>query len=175
MNLEEFGYQFGVHGAENLISKLNQIERETEELDEAAAHLGNTFQQVFDLSLRRAIPPAFIKMVMDEAMAFSKQAEYIDRLAQTSGISAKSIQQLGYALHRFGGDVSTATMQLDQLQGKLEKFWKPVNKGGGLASELAQLSKKHKVDLRGVTSSIDLLKAISVPYIRLPRRSLSLS
>ena len=170
MNLEEFGYQFGVHGAENLISKLNQIERETEELDEAAAHLGNTFQQVFDLSLRRAIPPAFIKMVMDEAMAFSKQAEYIDRLAQTSGISAKSIQQLGYALHRFGGDVSTATMQLDQLQGKLEKFWKPVNKGGGLASELAQLSKKHKVDLRGVTSSIDLLKAISVRMEKLSER-----
>lgn len=170
MNLEEFGYQFGVHGAENLISKLNQIETETEQLDDAVKHLGNTFQQLFDIALRSSIPPAFIKMVMDQAMAFSKQAEYIDRLAQTSGISAKSIQQLGYALHRFGGDVSIATMQLDQLQGKLEKFWKPINKGGGLASELAQLAKKHKVDLNGVTSSIDLLKAIAVRMEKLSER-----
>ena len=48
MNLEEFSYQFGVNGAENLIAKLNQIETETENLDNAAEHLGNTFQKLFD-------------------------------------------------------------------------------------------------------------------------------
>lgn len=170
MNLEEFGYQFGVNGAENLISKLNQIESETEQLDNAVQHLGNTFQQFFDLALRSAIPPAFIKMVMDQAMAFSKQAEYIDRLSQTSGISAKTIQQFGYALHRFGGDVSTATAQLDHLQSKLEQFRKPIHKGGGLASELAKLAKKYKVDLRGVNSSVDMLKALSVRMEKLSER-----
>lgn len=161
MNLEEFNYQFGINGAENLISKLNQIESETEELDQAVTHLGNTFQQFFDLALRSSIPPAFIKMVMDQARSFSKQAEYIDRLSQVSGMSARTIQQFGYALHRFGGDVTTATHQLDQLQTKLDKFAKPIHKGGGLASELAKLSKKHKVNLSGVTSSVDLLKAIA--------------
>lgn len=161
MNLEEFNYQFGVNGAENLIRKLNQIESETEELDQAVSHLGNTFQQFFDIALRSSIPPAFIKMVMDQARSFSKQAEYIDRLSQVSGISSRTIQQFGYALHRFGGDVTTAASQLDHLQTKLEKFQKPIAKGGGLASELARLSKKHKVNLKGVTSSVDLLKAIA--------------
>jgi len=170
MNLEDFGYQFGVHGAENLISKLNQIESETEDLDNAVQHLGNTFQKFFDLALRSAIPPAFIKMVMDQAMAFSKQAEYIERLAQTSGMSTRTIQQFGYALHRFGGDVSTATAQLDHLQTKLDQFAKPLNKGGGLASELSQLAKKYKVDLRGINSSVDLLKAISVRMEKLSER-----
>ena len=170
MNLEEFGYQFGVNGAENLISKLNQIETETEQLDNAVQHLGNTFQKFFDLSLRSAIPPAFIKMVMDSALAFSKQAEYIDRLAQTSGMSAKTIQQFGYALRKFGGDVSTAAMQLDHLETKLDRFRKPLHKGGGLASELARLSKKYKVDLRGVDSSINLLKALSVRMEKLSER-----
>ena len=170
MNLEEFGYQFGVNGAENLIAKLNQIETETEDLDNAVEHLGNTFQKFFDYALRSAIPPAFIKMVMDQAMAFSRQAEYIDRLSQTSGIATKTIQQFGYALHRFGGDVTTATAQLDHLQTQFEKFKNPISKGGGLASELAQLSKRHKVDLRGVTDSVDLLKAISVRMEKLSER-----
>lgn len=170
MNLEEFSYQFGVNGAENLISKLNQIERETEDLDNAVEHLGNTFQKFFDYALRSTIPPAFIKMVMDQAMAFSKQAEYIDRLSQTSGIATKTIQQFGYALHRFGGDVSTATAQLDHLQTQFEKFKKPIDKGGGIASELAQLAKLHKIDLRGVTSAVDLLKAISVRMEKLSER-----
>lgn len=170
MNLEEFGYQFGVNGAENLISKLNQIESETEDLDNAVEHLGNTFQKFFDYALRSAIPPAFIKMVMDQAMAFSKQAEYIDRLSQTSGIATKTIQQFGYALHRFGGDVTTATAQLDHLQTQFEKFKKPIAKGGGIASELAQLAKLHKIDLRGVTDSVDLLKAISVRMEKLSER-----
>ena len=170
MNLEEFSYQFGVNGAENLIAKLNQIETETEDLDNAVQHLGNTFQQLFDLSLRSAIPPAFIKMVMDQAMAFSRQAEYIDRLSQTSGIATKTIQQFGYALHRFGGDVSTATAQLDRLQTQFERFKKPISKGGGLASELAKIAKLHKVDLRGVTDSVDLLKAISVRMEKLSER-----
>ena len=170
MNLEEFGYQFGINGAENLIAKLNQIETETEDLDNAVEHLGNTFQKLFDYALRSAIPPSFIKMVMDQAMAFSKQAEYIDRLSQTSGIANKTIQQFGYALHRFGGDVSTAAAQLDHLQTQFERFKKPIGKGGGLASELAQLSKLHKVDLRGVTDSVDLLKAISVRMEKLSER-----
>lgn len=170
MNLEEFGYQFGVNGAENLIAKLNQIETETEDLDNAVEHLGNTFQKLFDYALRSAIPPSFIKMVMDQAMAFSKQAEYIDRLSQTSGIANKTIQQFGYALHRFGGDVSTAAAQLDHLQTQFERFKKPIGKGGGLASELAQLTKKYKVDLRGVTDSVDLLKAISVRMEKLSER-----
>lgn len=170
MNLEEFSYQFGVNGAENLISKLNQIESETEDLDNAVKHLGNTFQKFFDYALRSAIPPAFIKMVMDQAMAFSKQAEYIERLAQTSGISTRTIQQFGYALHRFGGDVTTATTQLDHLQTQFEKFKKPISKGGGIASELARLSKLHRVDLRGVTSAVDLLKAISVRMEKLSER-----
>ena len=126
MNLEEFSYQFGVNGAENLIAKLNQIETETENLDNAAEHLGNTFQKLFDYSLRSAIPPAFIKMVMDQAMAFSRQADYIDKLSQTSGIASRTIQQFGYALHKFGGDVNTATAQLDRLQTHFEKFIKCI-------------------------------------------------
>lgn len=170
MNLEEFSYQFGVNGAENLIAKLNQIETETENLDNAAEHLGNTFQKFFDYSLRSAIPPAFIKMVMDQAMAFSRQADYIDKLSQTSGLASKTIQQFGYALHKFGGDVNTATAQLDRLQTHFEKFKKPIDKGGGLASELAQLAKRYKVDLRGVTDGVDLLKAISVRMEKLSER-----
>ena len=48
MNIEEFSYEFNSVGAENLISKLRQMEYETNQLDKSVSQLSKRFGKLFD-------------------------------------------------------------------------------------------------------------------------------
>ena len=169
MNIEEFSYEFNSSGAENLISKLRQIEYETQQLDDAASHLTSTFGKLFDSFLRSSVPPAFIKMMADQAMVFSKQATYLDKLSQTSGISAKNIQQLGYALYKFGGDTDVAIRSLVSLKAKIDQLKELRKKGGEGLSELFTIKRKFGLSLAGAEDPMTLLKQIAATMDKLSK------
>ena len=169
MNIEEFSYEFNSNGVENLISKLKQMEYETNQLDEAASHLTSTFGKLFDTFLKSSVPPAFIKLIADQAMAFSKQAAYLDKLSQTSGISARNIQQLGYALYKFGGDTDVATRSLTSLKAKIDQLKEFRKKGREGFSELFTIKRKYGMSLVGADDPMTLLKQIAATMDKLSK------
>ena len=169
MNIEEFSYEFNSVGAENLISKLRQMEYETNQLDKSVSQLSKRFGKLFDFFLQSSVPPAFIKLIADQAMLFSKQAAYLDKLSQTSGISAKNIQQLGYALYKFGGDTDVATKSLVSLKEKIDQLKELKNKGQEGLSDLFTIKRKYGLSLNGAEDPMTLLKQIAATMDKLSK------
>lgn len=169
MNIEEFSYEFNSVGAENLISKLRQMEYETNQLDKSVSQLSKRFGKLFDFFLQSSVPPAFIKLIADQAMIFSKQAAYLDKLSQTSGISAKNIQQLGYALYKFGGDTDVATKSLVSLKEKIDQLKELKNKGQEGLSDLFTIKRKYGLSLNGAEDPMTLLKQIAATMDKLSK------
>lgn len=169
MNIEEFSYEFNSVGAENLISKLRQMEYETKQLDSSVSHLSKRFGSLFNLLLKSSVPPAFVKMIGDQAMAFSKQAAYLDKLSQVSGISAKNIQQLGYTLYKFGGDTDVATKSLTSLKDKIDQLKDLRRKGQEVFSDLFTIKRKFGLSLNGAEDPLTLLKQIAATMDKLSK------
>lgn len=169
MNIEEFSYEFNSTGVENLITKLRQMEYETTQLDKSVSSLSKRFGKLFDFFLNSSVPPAFVKLIADQAMTFSKQAAYLDKLSQTSGISAKNIQQLGYSLYKFGGDADVATRSLVSLKEKIDQLKELRKKGQEGFSELFTIRRKYGLSLNDAEDPMTLLKQIAATMDKLSK------
>lgn len=112
MILETFAFLFGTEGTDKVQKEVKDLQRSTEKVTEDNGKLKQSFQ-----SLLTAIGPLVSAYAgLRAVMNFTAENDQLWQMSQISGMSAKAISELGFAMEQFGGNTQTASHTIQNLQ-----------------------------------------------------------
>lgn len=120
MILDTFAFLFQSEGTEQVKKDVSDLRNENKKLVEENNNVGNSFQNLVGIIAPLVATYGALRSVMD----FSREAESIGLLANASGISARSLSELGFVSAEFGGNINTASNAIRGLERQLMSLYR---------------------------------------------------
>lgn len=120
MILDTFAFLFQSEGTDQVKKDVSDLRNENKKLVEENNNVGNSFQNLVGIIAPLVATYGALRSVMD----FSREAESIGLLANASGISARSLSELGFVSAEFGGNINTASNAIRGLERQLMSLYR---------------------------------------------------
>lgn len=120
MILDTFAFLFQSEGTDQVKKDVSDLRNENKKLVEENNNVGNSFQNLVGI----IAPLVATYGALRSAMDFSREAESIGLLANASGISARSLSELGFVSAEFGGNINTASNAIRGLERQLMSLYR---------------------------------------------------
>ena len=112
MILETFAFLFHTDGTEKVQKEIKDLQKSTEKVTEDNVKLKQGFQDLVTAIGPLVSAYAGLRAVMN----FTAENDQLWQMSQLSGMSAKAISELGFAMGQFGGNTQTASHTIQNLQ-----------------------------------------------------------
>ena len=132
MILETFSFLFGTQGTEKVTQEINKLQKDTEKLGEDNSNLKKGFEELISVLAPLTAAYAGVRAIMN----FTEENNQLFMMSELSGITARGISELGFALGAFGGNAQTASHTLQGLQQNIMQLRRT---GGGALANAAMM------------------------------------
>lgn len=112
MILETFAFLFHTDGTEKVQKEIKDLKGTTDQVTESNSSLKKGFEEI--LSVIAPLTAAYV--ALRGIMNFTAENDQLWQMSELSGVSARAISELGFAMSAFGGNVNTAAHTIQNLQ-----------------------------------------------------------
>ena len=112
MMLEAFTFFFGTEGTDKVKKDIKDVKQDTDKVTESNSSLKKGFEELLGVIAPLTAAYAGLRAVMN----FANENDQLWQMSQLSGISARAISELGFAMGEFGGNAQTAAHTVQNLQ-----------------------------------------------------------
>ena len=112
MILETFAFLFGTEGTDKVKKDIKDLKQDTDKVVESNSSLKKGFEELLGVIAPLTAAYAGLRGIMN----FATENDQLWQMSQLSGMSAKSISELGFAMSEFGGNAQTAAHTIQNLQ-----------------------------------------------------------
>ena len=112
MMLEVFTFFFGTEGTDKVKKDIKDLKQDTDKVTESNASLKKGFEEILSVIAPLTAAYAGLRAIMN----FTAENDQLWQMSELSGVSARAISELGFAMSAFGGNVNTASHTIQNLQ-----------------------------------------------------------
>ncbi|MBO5810423.1 MAG: hypothetical protein J6R32_06305 [Bacteroidales bacterium] len=115
MILETFAFLFGTEGTDRVKKDIKDLKQDTDKVTESNSSLKKGFEELLGVLAPLTAAYAGLRAIMN----FANENDQLFQMSQLSGVSARAISELGFAMGEFGGNAQTAAHTIQNLQSQI--------------------------------------------------------